>query len=87
MAGESEAVTVPPPAPNCPFYGYHAILNPFGHGFIPRQKLLFVASDGNQCALVMWAYQPCALDLVGKPVDWRGCSLWAVATYRPLEKH
>jgi len=66
--------------PNCPFYGRYTALTLLGGGVIPRQRLGFVETGGNQCALVLQSAHPCEREAEHKPVDWRPCPVCLAAT-------
>jgi len=71
------------PERNCPFYGRYTALMLLGGGGIPRQGLQFVASQGNQCALVLHSAHPCEQEAQHKPVDWRTCPVWLASAIMP----
>jgi hypothetical protein len=54
---------------SCPFYGK-------GAGIITSE---ITATGGNQCALIITAYSPCAMEILGAPVDARTCLILAAA--------
>lgn len=57
---------------SCPFYGRHALV---GTGLI-----LDDPSGGNRCAIIVNAHAPCAMEILGYPVDARACDLLLVVS-------
>ena len=56
---------------SCPFYGKHASLGTTFGSIIP--------SGGNQCAVIVRALFPCAMELIGRPADAETCFVLACA--------
>jgi len=73
----SEQLDQPPV--NCPFYGRHVAMTLLGAEPVPKQRLTFVSSDGNQCAIRLTTCTPCELALEGKPVNWQVCPVCRAA--------
>lgn len=47
----------------CPFYGMH-----------DTQIAGLMPTHGNQCAVTRIAFAPCAMEIIGHPIEWRTCS-------------
>jgi hypothetical protein len=63
-----------PDGNNCIFYGHHLYLRPIQPGPTP---FLLLASNGNECALVLTSHAPCYMEMNHLPIDWRECPLAA----------
>jgi hypothetical protein len=58
---------------NCPFYGRHMLIWPDLDQPETLAPFHLIDQHGNECALIIGAYSPCAEEITGRPVDWHTC--------------